>query len=141
MSQPLFVRDGVVIPAGELTWTAVRASGPGGQNVNKVSSKVHLRFALARSTALDDAVKARLRAMFGSRIDAQGDLCVVSQLTRDQARNLEDARDKLRALVLAALAVPKRRKKTRPSRGARERRLGEKKHHGEKKRQRRDFGD
>src|SRR5262245_8990085 len=136
MSQPLVVRDDVVIPAGDLSWTAVRASGPGGQNVNKVSSKVQLRFALGRTSALDEAVKSRLRAMFGSRVDADGDLSIVSQLTRDQVRNLEDARDKLRSLILAALFVPKRRKKTRPSRGARQRRLDDKKRHGEKKRAR-----
>jgi ribosome-associated protein len=105
--------------------------------VNKVSSKVRLRFKLASSAAIDSATKERLRALFASRLDAGGNLCVVSEATRDQVRNLEDARDKLRALVVAALFVPKRRKKSRPSRGARERRLSDKKKHAAKKDSRR----
>lgn len=133
----LTVAPGVVIPARELSWSAARASGPGGQNVNKVSSKVDLRFDLVGSEALRPEVKSRVRAKAGaSRLDAEGRVVIVSQITRDQKRNLEDAREKLAALVRAALVVPKKRKKTAPSRGAKERRLGEKKRRAETKRTR-----
>lgn len=137
MDAPLEVTPAVVIPAGDLRWRAVRASGPGGQNVNKVSSKVELVFDVRACRALDAGTKARLCAAHPSWLDADGALVVRSQLTRDQPRNLEDARQKLREAVVAALYVPKRRKPTKPSRGAKERRLGEKKLHGQKKRDRR----
>ncbi|AKF05112.1 alternative ribosome rescue aminoacyl-tRNA hydrolase ArfB [Sandaracinus amylolyticus] len=138
----LVVAPGVVIPARELAWSAARASGPGGQNVNKVSSKVDLRFDLEGSIALPPEVKARVRAKAGaSRLDADGRVLIVSQLTRDQKRNLEDAREKLAALVRGAMVVPKKRKKTTPSRGAKERRLGEKKRRAETKRGRQSRGD
>ena len=137
MSEPLVVDARVTIPATDLEWTAMRASGPGGQHVNKVSSKVLLRFRLEQTTALDARAKARLREIAASRIDGDGDVCVVSQATRDQTRNLEDARAKLKSLVLAALFVPKRRKATRPSRAAKARRLDEKRRQSDKKRDRR----
>jgi ribosome-associated protein len=133
MGTPLIVDAKVTLPAGELSWTATRSSGPGGQNVNKVSSRVELRFDLAATQALDDATKARLRALAPGAIDSDGRLLVKSELTRDQHRNLADAREKLRLLVAAALVVPKRRRKTKPSRGARMRRLSDKRHHSEKK--------
>ena len=133
---------GIVIPSRELSWSAARASGPGGQNVNKVSSKVDLRFDLEGTIALPPEVRARVRAKAGaSRLDAEGRVVIVSQITRDQKRNLEDAREKLAALVRAAMVVPKRRKKTAPSRGAKERRLGEKKRRAETKRGRQSKGD
>src|SRR5262249_39682638 len=97
----LFVREGLVLPPDDLEWTAVRSSGPGGQNVNKVSSKVRLRFHLGATTSLDEPTKQRIRALYPSRIDADDNLVVVSDLTRDQARNLEDAREKLRSLIVA----------------------------------------
>lgn len=130
--EDLVVSPSVVIPARDLSWTAARSSGPGGQNVNKVSSKVDLRFDLAGSGALAPELKARVRAKAGaSRLDAEGRVVIVSQVTRDQKRNLEDAREKLAQLVRAAMVVPKKRRKTKPSRGAQERRLGEKKRRGE----------
>jgi ribosome-associated protein len=134
---PLFVRPGVVIPASELSFEAVRASGPGGQNVNKVASKVDLRFDLDATQVLYPETKERLRALFKNALDKDGRLCVTSQKTRDQARNLEDAREKLRDMILQALVRPKKRRPTKPSRGAVERRIGEKKRHGEKKATRR----
>jgi ribosome-associated protein len=136
VSEPLYVTPAVTIPARELSWSAARASGPGGQNVNKVASKVELRFDLSASTALDPATKARLRALAGARLDADGRLIVVSQQTRDQGRNLEDAREKLRVLILHALERPKVRRPTRPSRGATVRRLDDKRRQGDKKRAR-----
>ena len=127
MSEPIVVGS-VEIPADAIFARAVRAAGPGGQNVNKVSTKVELHVDLSRATGLDDFARARLRALAANSLDRDGHLLVTSQLTRDRQRNLEDARAKVAALVLVALERPKRRRPTRPSRGAKERRLGEKKH-------------
>lgn len=131
----------VVIPAADLSWTAVRSSGPGGQNVNKVASKVDLRFDLEGTTALSPEAKQRLRRMAAARLDKDGRLVVTSQATRDQSRNLDDAREKLAALIRRALVVPKRRKPTKPSKGAKERRLKEKRARSEKKERRRSAFD
>ncbi len=128
----------IIIPREELSFTFSRSGGPGGQNVNKVSSKVTLRWNPAGSRALPEAVKKRLLAQQRSRLTREGDLLVGSQRFRDQGRNLEDCLNKLRELVVQALHPPKARKKTRPTRGSRERRLAEKKLRSERKRQRRD---
>jgi ribosome-associated protein len=135
--EPLVIRAGVVIPADAMTMQASRSGGPGGQNVNKVASKVELRTDLARVPGLDAAASARLRALAAGKLDAEGRLLVVSQRSRDQHANLEDAREKVRALVLAALVEPRRRRRTRPTRGSVERRLAEKKRHGSQKATRR----
>lgn len=143
MNQALFINDQLTIPAAELTFSACRASGPGGQNVNKVASKVELRFALEDSAVLSPAVRERLRALareHGVRQDAEGRLLLVSQPTRDQGRNLEAARQRLRELLLQALVPPRPRVATRPSRGARLRRLADKHHQAERKRSRSDQG-
>ena len=137
----LRISPGVVIPAAELSFSAVRSSGPGGQNVNRVATKVELRYDLPRSRALSAAVKARLTKLAAGRLDAEGRVVVVSQATRQQGRNLEDARDKLAALVRQALVEPKPRKPTRPSRGARERRLADKRRVAEQKHLRPGGGD
>ena len=128
--------EALTIPADELRWTAVRSSGPGGQNVNKVSSKVELRFDFERSRVLPDEVRARLRSIARGRLDALGNILIVSQVTRDRQRNLEDARSKLAELVIRACERPKRRRATRPSRGATETRLREKRHRAARKRDR-----
>ena len=137
----IVVTDTVRVPPAALTMRAVRASGPGGQNVNKVASKVDLRVDLDAIEGLADAARERLRALARRRLDADERLWVTSQATRDQARNLEDARDKIRALVAAALHEPKRRRPSRPPAAARERRLESKKRQSTTKRLRDRPGD
>src|SRR5262245_5296705 len=130
---PIVVTSRVVIPAGALTFRAVRASGPGGQNVNKVSSKVELRVELDAIVGLLPEQRRRLESLARRRLDDSGGLVVSSQLTRSQAQNLEDARDKIRSLVEAALVAPRVRRPTKPSRAARARRVEEKRMHSRKK--------
>ena len=136
MSEPLFVDRRVTIPGDQLEWRAVRSSGPGGQNVNKVASKVELRFDLPGSEALTPAVKARLARLCKGRLDADGWLRIVDQSTRDQRRNLDAAREKLAELVRRALSPPKARKRTSPSAASRRRRLEQKRLQSGKKRSR-----
>ena len=126
MSEAVTVTDTVRVPAAALSVRAVRASGPGGQNVNKVATKIDLRVDLDGIEGLPDAARARLTALARHRLDAEGRLVVTSQATRNQARNLEDARDKVRALIAAALVRPRSRTPTRPTGAAREQRLGAK---------------
>jgi ribosome-associated protein len=133
----LSVSPTVTIPARELRWSASRSGGPGGQNVNKVSSKVDLRFDLEASEALTDAQKSRLRAAARNRLDEDGAIQIVVQDPRDQQKNLELARARLAELIRKSMVVPKARKKTRPSLGAKRRRLNDKKRVGDKKRDRR----
>jgi ribosome-associated protein len=133
MTEPLVISEKIPIPAAEISWTAVRASGPGGQNVNKVSSKIELRFDLEGTRALPEGAKARLRAIARSRIDAEGRVVVLSQLTRDRQRNLEDARAKLALLIEKALVAPATRKPTRTPRRAVRNRLDEKRRNAERK--------
>jgi len=124
--EDLEIKDGIVIRAAELRLSFARSSGPGGQNVNKVETKVELRWTPAETTALEGPDRERLVEWLGRRLTQGGDLLVTSSRTRDQARNREDARHKLVLLVRAALARPKRRRPTRPSRRSVERRLQEK---------------
>jgi ribosome-associated protein len=137
----LSVTPSVVIPARELRWSAARSGGPGGQNVNKVSSKVDLRFDLAHTTALTEPQRARLTALARNRIDEDGAIQIVVQDTRDQQKNLELARQRLAELVRACLRRPKERKATKPTLGAKRRRLEDKKRVGEKKQARRRAGE
>jgi len=140
MTRDLVVNARVTIPASDLSWTAVRSSGPGGQNVNKVASKVELRFHLETTGALDAATKARLRALAGHRLDADGALVVVAQASRNQLRNLHDARERVVELIRAALRAPRVRRATRPTRAAVRARLADKQHRAAVKAQRRPPG-
>jgi ribosome-associated protein len=133
MPQRIDVAGGVVVPESAVRMSVARSSGPGGQNVNKVASKVELRIDLGAITGLSAAARERLRGLARRRLDASGALLVTSQRTRDQHRNLEDAREKVRALIEAALVEPRRRRPSRPSRGAKEKRIQEKKRRGEQK--------
>lgn len=137
MLADLHIDGGLTIPGSDLQYTAARASGPGGQHVNKTSTKVVLRFDLEGTRALSPQVKERLRRLAAGRLDRDGYLMIVSQQSRYQSRNLADARGRLAALIRAALHPPKRRVATRPSKRVVRRRLANKRRQGEKKRLRR----
>lgn len=137
----LVVNDRLSIPLRELEFHFSRSSGPGGQNVNKVNSKVTLRWPVQVSTALPADVRARFLGRFARRLTGSGELLITSQRFRDQGRNVGDCLDKLRQMVLEVAMPPKPRKATRPTRGSRERRLQNKRAQSEKKQSRRSGGD
>ncbi|WP_099825900.1 alternative ribosome rescue aminoacyl-tRNA hydrolase ArfB [Oceaniglobus indicus] len=129
----LRINDRITIEDWEITESFLRASGPGGQNVNKVSSAVELRFEAERSPNLPPPVKTRLCRLAGRRWTKEGALILQVDETRSQARNRDIARDRLAALILEATKTPKRRIATRPTLGAKKRRLKAKKVRGEVK--------
>ncbi len=128
MPDPIFVEGGVLVPADAFEARAVRASGPGGQNVNKVASKIELKVNLEMIQGMDAAGRKRLIRIVAKRIDSTGRLLVTSQRTRDQYRNLQDARKKVHDWIAQALRPPKKRIRTQPSEASTRRRL-EAKHH------------
>ena len=129
----LMINDQITIEDWELTEQFIRSSGPGGQNVNKVSSAVELRFEAARSPNLPEAVKSRLKRLAGRRWTLEGTLVIQCEETRSQARNRDIARQRLADLIRKATEKPKRRIATRPTLGSKKRRLKSKKVRGEVK--------
>ncbi len=119
--------------SGELVFTASRSSGPGGQNVNKVSTKVEVRFHIGRSTLLNDEEKERVRTILQNKINSEDELIVVAQSERTQLKNKQKAIEKFNALINKAITPPKKRKPTKPSPESKAKRLDEKKAQGEKK--------
>jgi ribosome-associated protein len=128
----------VAIPRAELEAKATRSGGPGGQHVNTSSTRIELRWNVRTSRALSEEQRARVLEKLATRLDAEGAVRVVSSEHRSQLQNREAAEVRLASLVRGALAVPKVRKATKPSRAAKARRLDEKKKHSEKKQRRRD---
>ena len=128
LMDPLTVSEHWVIPARDLSVRFVRSSGPGGQNVNKVATKVELRLLLRATEALSIDQKSRLSAAYPSAVTREGEFIVTSDEHRSQAMNLEATRKRLREMILRVRRAPRPRRPTRPSRAAKQRRLDAKKH-------------
>ena len=130
------INDRILVPDAAIETKAVRSSGPGGQNVNKLATKIQMWIDLSRIVGLAGDEPARIREFLKSRLDGDGRLLVSSQETRDQARNREDCAAKAADLIRAALVRPKVRRPTRPTRASKERRVEAKRHRAERLRQR-----
>lgn len=135
------VTDHIWIDEAEVREEFIRASGPGGQHVNKTSTAVQLRFNVDSSPALTSEVKARLKALAGQRLTGEGDIIIISREHRSREQNRLDAQDKLVELIKKAAHRPKARRKTRPTKGSKEKRLKEKSVRGAVKKMRRKGGE
>jgi ribosome-associated protein len=127
---PLVITPGLVITDDELEWKFIRASGPGGQNVNKVSSAVQLRFNLPFNSSIPVAARNRLRRLAGQKLLDDGTILFSARSERSQEQNRRAALERLAQLIRAALVEPKIRRKTKPTKGSKERRIESKKHRG-----------
>ena len=123
----LQITNSIAIPDDELEFSFSRSSGPGGQNVNKVSSKATLRWAAVASRQLPPGVRERFLAKYGNQLTKDGDLVIYSQESRDQPKNIEACREKLRAMIASIVIPPKKRRPTKPTKGSKVRRLNDKK--------------
>lgn len=127
----------ISVSSHELALSYARSGGPGGQHVNKTSSKVLLRWNLERSGALTPAQRDRAREKLGARLTEDGDLLITAEKHREQSRNVDDAVTRFAAVLSEALRIPKKRRATKPTRGSQKRRVEAKRQRGETKRQRR----
>jgi ribosome-associated protein len=137
----LEVNDSLWIPRAELAYRASRSGGPGGQHVNTSSTRVEVVWDVGASPSLSDAQRARLQEKLANRINGEGELLLAARDHRSQLQNKEAATERLVELVRQALVIPKPRKKTRPSRAAKEARLQAKKRQSDKKKMRRSLDD
>ena len=137
----LVINTRITIPLAEFSFEFSRSGGPGGQNVNKVSSKAVLRWKPAESPSLPPAVRTRLLAVIGSKLTTEGEWMVTSQRTRDQGRNIEDCLDKVRETILAVANPPKVRRVSKPTLGSQIRRVDSKVKHSATKKLRRKLTD
>lgn len=133
----LVVNSRIQIPHDEFQFSFARSSGPGGQNVNKLNTKAVLRWPITASPSLPEDVRQRFLTQFRSRITSEGDFVLASQQFREQRRNVEDCVEKLRAMLASVAVAPRKRKRTKPSRGSIERRLQAKRKLAHKKQERR----
>jgi ribosome-associated protein len=129
----LVVNSQIQIPLEELEFTYARSGGPGGQNVNKVNSKAVLRWRVTANTSIPEEVRARFLSRYASRLTTDGDLILTSTRTRDQQKNTEDCREKLKELLLSVAVRPTPRRKTRPSLGSVKRKQAAKKERSARK--------
>jgi ribosome-associated protein len=132
----IVVTEDIALDDREIVMSFIRASGPGGQNVNKVSTAVQIRFDAGRSQSLRDDVRARLKRIAGRRLTRDGVVVITAQRFRTQERNRQDAIERLVEMIRAAAVIPRPRKATRPSRASKRRVIENKRRHGTAKRQR-----
>ena len=137
----IYISDTITLDDNDIQLDFIRASGPGGQNVNKVSSAVQLRFDTAGCEALSDLIRQRLKKIAGKRMTADGTLIIKAQRYRSQEQNRQDAIDRLVAMITKAIEVPKLRRPTRPSKASNQRRLTAKRQRSDLKRHRRRVRD
>jgi ribosome-associated protein len=137
LARAIRIAEGIEIPTREVSEAYSRASGPGGQHVNKTETRVTLRFSLAESASIPEADRARMLVKLAHRITKAGELLVSTDRHRDRSQNLREAYERLAELLRAAYAKPRPRQKTRPTKGSRERRLDQKRATSDRKRTRR----